>query len=115
LVVIVTAVLLTLPAIPVYASVTPMSWGFPQLIQNNSLTNFENNFVWQNDFEFTDISFPTAGSSEFGFSAFPTISQVSSKVNMASSFSFTHQQESMVFSYPYVSMGFSPIPSMGFL
>jgi len=114
-VVIVTAVLLTLLALPAYASLEPMSWGFPSLVQNSSLTNIENVFAWQNDFESTDISFPTVGTSEFGFSSFPAISQISNKVELASSFSYMHQQESSVFTYPWVSIGYSPIPSMGFL
>jgi len=107
--------LLALLVAPTYAELTPMSWGFPQLIQNSSLVNFQNMFAWQNDFESTDISFPTGGTSTFGFSTFPTISQVSNKVQMQSSFSFMHQQESMQFTYPWYSTGFSPVPSMGFL
>lgn len=111
--------ILTLLAMEADASLVPMSWGFPTLVKNSSLTSFENMFALQTDNEFTDISFPTMSSdmsmAGFGYSTFPTISQVSSKSNMLYSVSFTNQQESMQFSYPWVSVGFSPVPSMGFL
>jgi hypothetical protein len=100
--------LLTLPA---YASLVPMSWGFPTLVQNNSLTDFENNFAFATDFESSDISFPTTT----GFSAFPTITQISNTSNLLSQCKFMNQQQSMQFAYPWISIGFSPVPSMGFL
>lgn len=108
-----TLVSLILLAAPAHAWLQPMSWGFPQMTQDRSLTSIEGMFLWQNDFEDTDISFPTAVTP--GFSAFPTISQISSKTEMASSFKFSQQTESSKFSYPWISVGFSPVPSMGFL
>ncbi len=93
----------------------PMSWGFPTLVQNSSLVNFENFVQGENDFEFTDISFPTASSSTYGFSTFPTIKQMSQKIAFANSVSYSNQQQSMTFSYPWISIGYSPVPSMGFL
>jgi hypothetical protein len=113
--VIITAILLILLAMPAHAALEPMSWGFPSLVQNSSLTSFQDMFAWQNNYELTDISFPTIGSSEFGFNSFPTISQVSNNVQVMSNFNYMHQQESSVFSYPWISIGFSPVPSMGFL
>ncbi len=110
----VTAVsLLTLPA---YASLVPMSWGFPTMVQNNSLTEIENNFATSNDFQVSDITFPTASIDGIsGFSAFPTISQMANANQTLSQFKFMNQQQSMQFAYPWVSIGFSPVPSMGFL
>jgi|SRR5271157_435218 len=100
--------MLTLPS---YASLVPMSWGFPTLVQNNSLTNLENDFATQNDFEFSNISFPTSTT----ISAFPTITQISNQSSLMSKFAFQNQKQSSYFAYPWVSIGFSPVPSMGFL
>jgi hypothetical protein len=104
--------LLTLPA---YASLMPMSWGFPTLVQNNSLTAMENSFANASDFELADISFPTTTSTVAGFGAFPMITQISNASNTLSQFKFQNQQQSMQFAYPWISIGFSPVPSMGFL
>ena len=62
-----------------YASLVPMSWGFPTLVQNNSLTSFENDFASANDYELSNISFPTTNSTIS--SAFPTILQISNRVS----------------------------------
>ncbi len=103
--------------LPAYASLVPMSWGFPTLVQNNSLTDMENNFALATDFEVSNISFPTTIGTipVTGFSTFPTISQISNTSNMLSQFKFMNQQQSMQFAYPWISIGFSPVPSMGFL
>ncbi len=101
-------------AMPAYASLVPMSWGFPTLVQNNSLTEMEMNFASATDFETADISFPTMGTIT-GFSAFPTISQTADRTNELTQFKFMNQQQSMQFAYPWISIGFSPVPSMGFL
>jgi hypothetical protein len=97
--------------VPSYASLVPMSWGFPTLVQNSSLTSFENDFAQANDFELSNISFPTTTSSIS--SAFPTITQISNQSQIASKFSFANQQQSSYFAYPWLSVGFSPVPSMG--
>ncbi len=103
--------------LPAYASLVPMSWGFPTLVQNNSLTDMENNFALATDFEVSNISFPTTIGTipVTGFGTFPTISQISNTSNMLSQFKFMNQQQSMQFAYPWISIGFSPVPSMGFL
>jgi hypothetical protein len=103
--------ILTLPA---YASLVPMSWGFPTLVQNNSLTNLENSFAFATDFETSDISFPTTTTGTIA-TAFPTITQLSNQTNLLTQFKFQNQQQSMQFAYPWISIGFSPVPSMGFL
>lgn len=115
-VVLIIAAAVALSALPAYANLVPMSWGFPTMVQNNSLTNFESNFAWASDNEVSDISFPTMGDSSFsGFSAFPTISQRSNSEQMVSQVKFMNQQQSTHFAYPWISVGFSPVPSMGFL
>jgi len=48
-------------------------------------------------------------------SSFPTITQITDNVMEQYSFSYTNQQQSSVFSYPWISYGYSPVPSMGFL
>jgi len=112
----VATIVLTLLAVPAQAQLDPMSWGFPQLIQNSSLLSFANSFAWQNQSSFTDISFPTMDSmSGISTSSFPTITQITDNVMEQYSFSYTNQQQSSVFSYPWISYGYSPVPSMGFL
>lgn len=101
-------------AIPACASLVPMSWGFPTFTQDSSLSSFEQDFGWASDFELSDISFPTTSNGLLGTS-FPTITQISNKTQMAGKIQFMNQQESVQFSYPWVSIGFSPVPSMGFL
>ncbi len=96
------------------ASLVPMSWGFPTLVQNNSLTSFTAENAVANDFELSNISFPTNSTSVLS-SAFPTITQISNQTQMQSKFAFQNQQQSMQFAYPWISIGYSPVPSMGFL
>lgn len=114
-VVLIIAAAITLPALPAYASLVPMSWGFPTMVTNNSLTNFESNFAWADENEFTDISFPTTSMCSSSFSSFPTITQSATKTQLISSVKFQNQQQSTYFAYPWISVGFSPVPSMGFL
>jgi|GEM_PF-2641691 len=112
------ATALTMLAVPAYADLVPMSWGFPTWVQNSSLLNVANSVAWQNNFDFTNISFPTGGSDSMtgiGITSFPTIMQNQGSTSFMSSFSFSHQTDSSVFTYPWVSIGFSPVPSMGFL
>jgi len=97
--------------VPSYASLVPMSWGFPTLVQNSSLTSFGNDFAQASDFELSNISFPTTTSAIS--SAFPTITQISNQSQIASKFSFANQQQSSYFAYPWLSVGMSPVPSMG--
>jgi hypothetical protein len=114
--VLVTVTLLTLLALPCYAQMVPMSWGFPTLIQNNSLLSFSNSFALENQSAFTSISFPTMNSiSGISASSFPTITQVSDDVKMQYSFSYMNEQSSNIFTYPWISYGFSPVPSLGSL
>ncbi|AFD00799.1 hypothetical protein Mtc_2060 [Methanocella conradii HZ254] len=96
-----------------HCSLTPMSWGFPTLLHNSSLTSFESQFGFSNDFEFTDISFPAR--IDMAWASFPTITQTSQQVSVFGNVKYFNQQESMQFSYPWFSVGFSPVPSMGFL
>jgi hypothetical protein len=107
-----TAIALT--ALPAYASLVPMSWGFPTLVQNNSLTDLQSVFSSANDFETSDISFPASSTGLLG-TTFPTITQLSQKGNMLTQMEQMSQQQSMLFAYPWLSIGFSPVPSMGLL
>lgn len=100
---------------PAGASLVPMSWGFPTFNSTRTLSNFEQNFGWSSDFEFSDISFPTASNGNSFSTTFPTITQISNKTMMFGNFAGMSQTESTHFSYPWISIGFSPVPSMGFL
>jgi hypothetical protein len=91
-----------------------MSWGFPAMVQNNSLTDIEHSFALATDFENASISFPTTTGGIIN-TAFPTISQISNQSQLMTQFKFMNQQQSMDFAYPWLSIGFSPVPSMGFL
>jgi hypothetical protein len=98
--------------VPSYASLVPMSWGFPTQVQNSSLTTFGNDFAQSNDYELSNISFPTNTTSAVS-SSFPTITQISNQSQIASQLNFGSQQQSSYFAYPWLSVGDSPVPSMG--
>ena len=98
-----------------YADLVPMSWGFPTFLQNSSLSNFEQDFGFNTDFESSAVSFPTTSGSSFLSTSFPTIMQISNKTSMAGVIKYSHAEQSAQFSYPWISIGFSPVPSMGFL
>ena len=110
-----TVSVIALTLMPAYADLTPMSWGFPTFLQNSSLSNYEQDFGFNSDFESSAVSFPTTSSSSAFGTAFPTILQISNKTSMAGVVRFSQAQQSAQFSYPWMSIGFSPVPSMGFL
>jgi formylmethanofuran dehydrogenase subunit E-like metal-binding protein len=95
-------------------SLVPMSWGFPTLVQNNSLTDLQSVFSSANDFETSDISFPVSSTGLLG-TTFPTITQLSQKDNMLTQMEQMSQRQYTQFAYPWLSIGFSPVPSMGLL
>lgn len=95
-------------------SLMPMSWGFPTLVQNSSLTDFQTAFSSANDFETSDISFPTTSDGILGTS-FPTISQLSQQSSLLTQMELMSQNQYSQFAYPWLSIGGSPVPSMGLL
>lgn len=105
---------IVLVALPACASLVPMSWGFPTLVQNNTLTSFQSAFSNANDLETSDISFPTTSDGVLGTS-FPTISQIGQTNALQTQLAFTQQKQYSQFAYPYLSIGLSPVPSMGLL
>ena len=103
------------------ASLVPMSWGMPQLIQSNSLTAFQKDSAVATDNEASAIAFPTTASSltdsVFG-SAFPTITQTAVQNQLLNSVKFQQENSNFAFAYPFISIGGSPlaaIPALGFL
>ena len=102
--------MLTLPTI---ASLVPMSWGFPTMVQNNSLTSFQAMFQNSTNFQTANIAFPDTTTGVLAES-FPTIEQDGNSQNTLSQISFQQQKQYSQFAYPWFSMGFSPVPSMGF-
>ncbi len=78
-------------SLPAYADLVPMSWGFPTFTQNSSLSNFEQDFGFNNDFELSSVSFPTASSGLFGTS-FPTITQITNQTSMAGVIKYSHRR-----------------------
>jgi hypothetical protein len=114
----VTLVILAVTAIayPACASLVPMSWGFPVMIQNSTLTGLQTSTQSATDNEMADISFPTgSGSGGLFGSAFPSIMQNSMQNAFGSNLNFGQQTQSAIFAYPYISIGGSPVPGLGFL
>jgi hypothetical protein len=105
-------------AAPVAASLVPMSFGFPTLVQDHTLTAFEKDTAVATDNQAAAVSFPTTASSLCGStfaSSFPTITQTSVQSQVLNSCKFMNENQHFAFAYPFVSIGGSPIPSMGFL
>jgi hypothetical protein len=99
------------------ASLVPMSFGFPQMTQSSSLTAFSKDSASATDDEAAAVAFPTAAdavNSAFGTS-FPTISQTTAQSQLLNSVKFQQENSNFAFAYPFLSIGGSPIPSMGFL
>ncbi len=61
-------------SVPAGASLVPMSWGFPVMIQNSTLTGFQSSNAANSDLESANIAFPTRGK-RYIQHAFPTIGQ----------------------------------------
>ena len=99
------------------AELTPMSWGFPVLIQNNTATGFQEATQAANDLQTANIAFPdsTVGTGSIFGSAFPTIGQNSLQTALDTQIGFGQQTSSTYFAYPFLSIGGSPVPSMGLL
>jgi hypothetical protein len=110
-------VVIALLALQAGASLVPMSFGFPQMTQSSSLTAFQKDTASATDDESAAVAFPTAVdsvNSVFGTS-FPTISQTSLQSQLLNSVKFQQENSNFAFAYPFLSIGGSPIPSMGFL
>ncbi len=109
---------LAIIAMPATASLVPMSFGFPTLVQDHTLTVFEKDTAVATDNQAAAVSFPTTASalagSTFG-SAFPTITQTCVQTQVLNSCKFMNENQHFAFAYPFVSIGGSPVPSMGFL
>jgi hypothetical protein len=116
--VLLTLVILAISAVayPASANLTPISWGFPVLVQNGSLTALETSMQSASDLESANIAFPTAGLCDgiFG-SAFPSIAQNSLQNALATNLLFGQQTQSSYFAYPFLSIGGAPVPGMGLL
>src|SRR5512147_2571975 len=102
-----------LTVLPAGASLVPMSWGMPIVSQTASMTAFGKDTAVATDNEAASVAFPTsAGLCGFG-SAFPTIAQTALQSQALSSVSFANENANYFAAYPYLSIGGSPIPSMG--
>ncbi len=97
------------------ASLIPMSWGFPVLIQNQTLSSSDMEFANAADVQSAAVSFPTTGTSGILGASFPTILQTGNQDQTALKLATMDQTASSTFAYPWFSMGGSPVPSMGLL
>ena len=100
-------------ALPAIGNLMPMSWGFPTMVQNNSLTSFTAAFQNASNVQNANIAFPTTTTGVLADS-FPTIEQDGNQFQQLSQISFQQEKQYSQFAYPWFSMGFSPVPSMGF-
>jgi hypothetical protein len=109
---------IALMALQATASLVPMSWGYPQMTQSSTLTAFQKDTASSTDDESAAVAFPTSAvdsvNSVFGTS-FPTISQTSAQSQLLNSVKFQNEDSNFAFAYPFLSIGGSSIPSMGFL
>jgi hypothetical protein len=105
----------TMTTFVVSANLTPMSWGFPVLVQNNSITGFQESNQAANDLQTANIAFPDSLSGGLFGSAFPTIGQNSLQSALDTEIGYGQQTSSTYFAYPFLSIGGSPIPSMGLI
>jgi hypothetical protein len=107
-------------AVPASAGLVPMSWGFPVMTQDRSLTAFERNVAESVANEAATVAFPTSsagfdcGTGFFG-SAFPTIAQTAVRTDFLNSCRFMNEQEHFAFAYPFLSIGGAPLPALGFI
>ena len=104
-------------AMPAGASLVPMSWGFPIMNQANTLTSMENTVAQSTDNEAAAVSFPTVSTAGCGAlgTAFPTITQTADKNDLLADNKFMQQTQSFSYAYPFLSIGGSPVPSMGLM
>ena len=105
----------TLATFAVSADLTPMSWGFPVLITNNSATGFQESTQAANDLQTANIAFPDSLTGGLFDSEFPTIGQNSLQTALDTDIGYGQQTSSMYFAYPFLSIGGSPVPSMGLI
>jgi hypothetical protein len=99
------------------ASLIPMSWGFPVMVQNQTLSQMDMKFLNGTSAQSSNIAFPsevTSAGSIVG-QTFPTIEQLGDEDQTQMEISTMNQTASTFFSYPFLSIGGSPIPSMGML
>ncbi len=98
------------------ASLVPMSWGFPVLLQHQTLSSSDMEFANAADVQSSAVSFPTTSTtSGILGSAFPTILQTGNQDQTALKLATMDQTADSTFAYPWFSMGGSPVPSMGLL
>jgi hypothetical protein len=110
---------IALIGLPASASLVPMSFGFPQMTQSSSLTAFSKDSASATDNEAAAVSFGGGSASDlcgttFG-SSLPTIAQTGVQSQLLNSVKFQQENSNFAFAYPFLSIGGSPIPSMGFL
>ena len=101
-------------SLPALASLVPMSWGFPTLVQNNTASDLQSAFSSSTDNELSNISFPDTDAGSLA-SSFPTITQIGQTGSIQSMLEQMSQTQYSQFAYPWLSIGGSPVPSMSLL
>jgi hypothetical protein len=97
------------------ASLMPMSWGFPVLTQNQTLSTTSMQLANASDLSTSSVSFPTSTTSGILSSSFPTILQAGDQDATQLTLTTSDATADSSFMYPWFSMGGSAVPSMGLL
>jgi hypothetical protein len=105
------------------AGLTPVSFGFPVLFQNNSFSAFNQDMAASNDIESLDIGFPSLGTVMYGasgpqYGAFslpvPMIGQRSLNTRSFMHTDFAQNCQLSVYSYPFGGIGSTDVPGFTF-
>jgi len=97
------------------ASLIPMSWGFPVMTQNQTLSTMNMQMANASDLSTANIAFPTDTTSGILGTTFPTILQTGDQEATQLTLSTSDATADSTFAYPWLSIGGSPVPSMGLL
>ncbi len=96
------ALAICLASLPAWAQLSPVGWGFPNIVHSASSTGFVQDLADATNFQDVDIAF--AG-------PFPCIHQTSLQTQSMSHTEFSQTNEFDAIGYPYVSVG----PAGGFV
>ncbi len=86
---------------PVWAQLSPVSWGFPTIVHSASATGFVQDIADATNFQDTSIDFGCG-------CAFPSIHQTTLQTQSVSHTEFSQTNEFDAVGYPFVSVGGSP-------
>jgi len=101
-------------SVPVSAQLASTAWGFPTIVQSSNSVAFNQDTANALDYENTNINFPTSFDCGAVGLAFPSISQTSLKTQSMTHTDFAQTNQFAEFSYPFVGVGATGFPGLGF-